>query len=95
MAVQGRTLYLELTTTSLLPCRDDYQVFDDRTGPLAADDYLRATAQAVTHLGSMVLKAPLRLLQDLMIRIEARSRGTGNQLMYGAGSVCGRRRPRA
>lgn len=84
VAVQGRTLYLELTTTSLLPCRDDYQVFDDRTGPLAADDYLRATAQAVTHLGSMVLKAPLRLLQDLMIRIEARSRGTGNQLMYGA-----------
>jgi hypothetical protein len=68
-AVQGRALYLEVTTTALPPCNERYRIVDQvgGTGPVA---YLRAFWHGLMDTPRAVWSAPLNLLRagtDLMI----------------------------
>ncbi|WP_328476436.1 hypothetical protein OHA21_21870 [Actinoplanes sp. NBC_00393] len=64
VAVQGGVLYLEVTTTALMPCPDAYHVVDlpDASGPRA---WLRAVGDGVATLPVRVVRAPLRLVRAL------------------------------
>jgi hypothetical protein len=59
-AVQGRSLYLQVTTTALPPCDERFRIVDQIE---AADGaaYLRAIARAVARSPRVTLTAPLNL----------------------------------
>jgi hypothetical protein len=63
-AVQGRTLYLEITATALPPCDDGYRIVDDvdGTGGLA---YLRAVVRGVANTPRTVAAAPINLARAI------------------------------
>ncbi len=65
IAVQGRSLYLEVTTTSLAPCNERYRSVDgeDGTGPRA---WMTAVGRAVTSTPRTILRAPHRLVGSLL-----------------------------
>lgn len=61
IAVQGRSLYLEVTSTSLAPCNELYRTVDQEggTGPRA---WRRASAEAILATPRTIAKAPGRLI---------------------------------
>lgn len=63
-AVQGRTLYLELTTTALPPCDERYRVVDQVDGTGAAA-YGRAFLRAIAEAPRTVAFAPMNLTRAL------------------------------
>ena len=65
IAVQGRSLYLEVTSTTLAPCNETYRVvdIDGGTGPRA---WLRAAAGGVRETPRAVAGAPGRLIRALV-----------------------------
>ncbi|MBM2620297.1 hypothetical protein JIG36_32765 [Actinoplanes sp. LDG1-06] len=69
IAVQGRSLYLEMTTTALPPCAEQYRVVDtaEATEPVA---WLQALGRSVIETPSIIARAPLtigRAVADLVI----------------------------
>jgi hypothetical protein len=64
LAVQGRSLYLEVTSTTLAPCNERYRIVDlhGGTGPHA---WLRAVATAVRYTPNTIVRAPGRLTRAL------------------------------
>jgi hypothetical protein len=64
VAVQGRSLYLELTTTALGPCRDEYRILNsvDGTGPVA---WVRGLTGALFGAPLVTARAPLNLARSL------------------------------
>ncbi|MER5700856.1 hypothetical protein ABT023_02680 [Micromonospora sp. NPDC002296] len=62
VAVQGRSLYMELTSTALPPCDERYRVVDQvgGTGPAA---FLRAGARGLLDAPVIIGRAPLNLLR--------------------------------
>jgi len=64
VAVQGMTLYLESTTTALLPCRRDYRIAD-LVGGTGAAAYVRAVGVGLLQSPSTVTLAPFRLAREL------------------------------
>jgi len=63
-AVQGMTLYLESTTTALLPCRRPYRLADHVGGTgLAA--YVRTLGTALVEAPSIVVLAPWHLTREI------------------------------
>jgi hypothetical protein len=64
LAVQGRSLYLEVTTTNLAPCNDRYRVVDEEggTGPRA---WLWALLHAVRDTPATIVHTPQRLARSL------------------------------
>jgi hypothetical protein len=65
IAVQGRSLYLELTTTALSPCRDAYRVVDSVEGNGAAA-WLRALRTGLLETPRTIWRAPLTLARALI-----------------------------
>lgn len=65
IAVQGRSLYLEVTNTTLAPCNERYRIVDTDggTGPRA---WLRAAAGAARGTPWTVVRAPGRLARSLV-----------------------------
>lgn len=65
VAVQGRSLYLELTTTALSPCREDYRIVDyvEGTGPLA---WLRAAGKGFLDTPTTIARAPGNLVRSVV-----------------------------
>jgi hypothetical protein len=77
VAVQGRALYLEATTTVLLPCAAEYRVAD-RDDPAG---WWRALGGGVVAAPGVALRAPARLLRAITT---ARTRaGSGEDLTRG------------
>jgi hypothetical protein len=64
LAVQGKSLYLEVTSTTLAPCNERYRIVDMEggTGPRA---WLRALYQGLRETPSTILHAPGRLIRSL------------------------------
>jgi hypothetical protein len=64
IAVQGRSLYLETTTTALAPCREEYRVVSttEGTGTLA---WIRAMWRALLDTPRVIAKAPVNLVRTL------------------------------
>ncbi|MGC4804320.1 hypothetical protein [Micromonospora sp. DT233] len=62
VAVQGRSLYMEFTSTALPPCADRFRVVDQvgGTGPAA---FVRAGLQGLLYAPSTIGRAPLNLLR--------------------------------
>jgi hypothetical protein len=86
-AVQGRSLYLEVTTAALPPCQDRYRIVDtvDGSGPVA---YLRAAGRGILDTPRTVWMAPVNLLRaayDALAAAAARGRqSTVRGFDYGA-----------
>jgi hypothetical protein len=61
LAVQGRSLYLEVTSTSLAPCNETYRMVDEEggTGPRA---WRRAATDAILTTPRTITRAPARLV---------------------------------
>lgn len=61
----GRSLYLEIATCGLAPCRDAYRLVDDPRShvPMA---YLRAVWSGMTHAPGIVATAPVNLIRALV-----------------------------
>ena len=64
-AVQGRSLYLEVTSTTIAPCNERYRIVDADagTGPRA---WLRAALHGARHTPRTVIRAPSRLVRALV-----------------------------
>lgn len=73
IAVQGRSLYLEVTSTTLAPCSEGYRIVDadGGTGPRA---WLRAAVYAARGTPQTILRAPGRLARSF---IDMTGRGGG------------------
>jgi hypothetical protein len=73
IAIQGRSLYIEITTAALPPCNDRYRIVDqvDGTGPNA---YLRAAWRGFVDSPRTVGAAPLNLARTLVDMIVASTR---------------------
>jgi hypothetical protein len=71
LAVQGRSLYLEVTTTSLAPCNERYRAVDteDGTGPRA---WMKAFGRGALATPQTIVRAPVRLIRSL---VDATGRG--------------------
>ncbi|MDI6104391.1 hypothetical protein QLQ12_37960 [Actinoplanes sp. NEAU-A12] len=86
IAVQGRSLYLEVTSTTMAPCNERYRIVDadGGTGPWA---WLRAANTAVRETPRTIVRAPGRLIRSL-IDMTGRGSGTGRSMSrrkdYGA-----------
>ncbi len=65
LAVQGRSLFLEVTTTAMTPCNERYRIVDleDGTGWLA---WLRALRNGLGQTPRTIVEAPGRLLTALI-----------------------------
>ncbi|MBB2943828.1 hypothetical protein FB565_003557 [Actinoplanes lutulentus] len=61
VAVQGRSLYLEVTTTVLLPCADAYRAVDRDTPP----SWWQTLCEGVVRTPAVALRAPARLIRAL------------------------------
>lgn len=72
-AVQGRTLYTEVTTTALAPCRDEYREMDylEGVGPGA---YWRAAVRGLASAPKSAASAPLNLARSLIDLVRSNSR---------------------
>ncbi|GLW27929.1 hypothetical protein [Actinoplanes regularis] len=84
VAVQGRSLYLEVTTTALWPTADPYRVVSsiDGTGPVA---WWRALRSAVANTPVTVGRAPGNLLRAAVDAVFGAGRGALRPgLDYGA-----------
>ena len=64
IAVQGRSLYLEITSTTMAPCNEKYRIvdIDGGTGPRA---WLQAAITAARTTPQTILGAPRRLVVSL------------------------------
>jgi hypothetical protein len=76
IAVQGRSLYLELSTTALPPCLSEYRIVDsvEGTGALA---WLRAVRTGVVDTPATIWRAPLSLTRALINLIAGSGAGAG------------------
>jgi hypothetical protein len=65
IAVQGRSLYLEVTSTTMAPCNERYRIVDvdGGTGPWA---WLRAATGALRETPRTIVRAPGRLIRSLV-----------------------------
>ena len=65
IAVQGRSLYLEISSTTMAPCNERYRIVDEDggTGPRA---WLRASAEAGRETPRTIARAPGRLVRALV-----------------------------
>jgi hypothetical protein len=63
--VQGRSLYLEGTSTTMAPCNEPYRIvdIDGGTGPRA---WLRAASWALRETPRTIVRAPGRLVRTLV-----------------------------
>jgi hypothetical protein len=78
VAVQGRALYLEATTTVLLPCAEAYRVVD-RADPAR---WWRVLGDALVAAPGVALRAPARLLRALPTSLPPGA-GSGGDLTRG------------
>jgi len=76
LAVQGRSLYLELTTTALPPCAEAYRVVDteDGTGAMA---WLRTLRAGVADTPQAIWRAPANLAGALITMVAAAAAPVG------------------
>jgi hypothetical protein len=74
VAVQGRSLYLELTTTVLPPCDERYRVIDtlDGHGPAA---WWRALRSGVVETPGAIWRAPVNLARALINMVTGSAAG--------------------
>lgn len=92
IAVQGRSLYIEMTTTVLPPCNDDYRVVDtvENIGSAA---WLRAIRNGIVDAPQTVWRSPLSLFRGLVDMGRSSSGGqvgpTGLTRGYDYGAVIG------
>ncbi len=79
IAVQGRSLYLESTTTALPPCRIEYRIVDsvDGNGPMA---WLRAIKNGLVDTPRTMWRSPVQLTAALINLVAASSAGSGERL---------------
>jgi hypothetical protein len=70
-ALEGRSLYLELTTTALPPCDERYRVVD-HLGGTGAVAYLRALGRGIAEAPRVVALAPINLVRAIVDPLAAR-----------------------
>jgi hypothetical protein len=90
IAVQGRSLYLESTTTALPPCRVEYRIVDtvDGNSPLA---WLRAVKNGLLDTPRTVWRSPIHLTAALINLVAGSSGGSGERLRLAQGYDYGAR----
>ncbi|WP_229072691.1 hypothetical protein [Actinoplanes sp. DH11] len=68
VAIQGRSLYLEVTTTALKPCAPEFRIVDtvDGSGTVA---WWRAVKDGLVGIPATIVRAPVNLLQALVTAI--------------------------
>jgi hypothetical protein len=76
LAVQAKSLYLEVTTTSMAPCNERYRVVD-MEGGLGPSAWGRALLSGVRETPATIVRAPGRLLQATLETVGLRSRQRG------------------
>jgi hypothetical protein len=88
LAVQGRSLYLELTTTALPPCVEAYRVVDtvEGTGGMA---WLRALLSGLADTPRSIWRAPANLLGTLINMLVASGTPAGMVRGYDYGARIG------
>ncbi|MDG4793228.1 hypothetical protein [Micromonospora sp. WMMD1082] len=62
VAVQGKSLYIEFTSTALPPCDDRYRVVD-QVGGTGREAYLRATVRGLLDAPTTIGQAPINLIR--------------------------------
>jgi len=84
IAVQGRSLYLELSTTALPPCLSEYRIVDSVEGT-GAFAWLRAVRTGLVDTPATIWRAPLSLTRALINLIAGSGGGVGtaNRLAKG------------
>jgi len=90
LAVQGRSLYVELTTTALPPCAGEYRIVDSVEGSGAAA-WLRALRIGLVDTPATVWRAPLTLTRALINLIAASGSGVGGAARLARGYDYGAR----
>ncbi|BCJ68138.1 hypothetical protein [Polymorphospora rubra] len=65
IAVQGRSLYLELTSTALAPCDRRYRIVDS-VERLGTRGWLRTLRDSLLDTPSTIVKAPVRLTRSIL-----------------------------
>jgi hypothetical protein len=65
IAVQGRSLYLELTTTALPPCQEAYRIVDTVEGN-GAMAWVRALGKGLAETPRQIWRAPANLVRALI-----------------------------
>ncbi|HEX8346911.1 MAG TPA: hypothetical protein VF657_19550, partial [Actinoplanes sp.] len=90
IAVQGRSLYLESTTTALPPCRVEYRIVDtvDGNGPMA---WLRAVKNGLVDTPRTIWRSPIQLTAALINLVAGSSAGSGERLRLQQGYDYGAR----
>jgi hypothetical protein len=92
IAVQGRSLYIELTTTVLQPCSDEYRIVDTVEN-LGAGAWLRAIRTGITGAPQTVWRSPVSLFRGLIELSRSTSAGpvatTGLTRGYDYGATVG------
>ncbi|MEU8606929.1 hypothetical protein AB0C29_02860 [Actinoplanes sp. NPDC048791] len=90
IAVQGRSLYLESTTTALPPCRREYRVVDtaENNGPMA---WLRTIKDGFIDAPRSIWRAPINLAAAVINLVAGSAGGSGEQLRLERGYDYGAR----
>lgn len=90
IAVQGRSLYLESTTTALPPCRAQYRIVDmaENNGPVA---WLRTIKNGVLDTPRTIWRAPVNLAATLINLVAGSAGGSGERLRLERGYDYGAR----
>jgi hypothetical protein len=88
IAVQGRSLYLEMTTTALPPCAERYRIIDTADGTEGMA-WLRAVKRGVLDTPRAVGRAPGNLVGALVSQMTGSGSGSGARTLargydYGA-----------
>ncbi|SCF49515.1 hypothetical protein GA0070216_13520 [Micromonospora matsumotoense] len=65
IAVQGRSLYLEVTSTTLAPCNERYRLVDS-DGGTGARAWLRAAVDGARHTPRTIVHAPGNLIRAMI-----------------------------
>jgi hypothetical protein len=61
IAVQAKSLYLEVTTTSMAPCNEDYRIVDTENGT-GARAWVKAAGRAILDTPLTIVRSPVRLI---------------------------------
>jgi hypothetical protein len=91
IAVQGRSLYLELTTTALPPCKEEYRIVDTVDGA-GARAWLRALRTGLADTPQSIWRSPANLIGALINMIAASGTPVDNTRVirgYDYGAVVG------
>ncbi|WJK36645.1 hypothetical protein [Solwaraspora sp. WMMA2065] len=81
-ALQGRTLYLEIATCALAPCRDEYRIVDD-VSSIGLLPYARAALSGLAESPQVVAMAPVNLARTVVRSLIRRVATSRSALPYG------------